>query len=501
MDHTTGAGGSGGTGATGPGSSGGDAAAADRAAGRAPRDLALPGALLIPGAVLAVAALAVWVYWVSRHPSMWLMVDLRIYKDAGNEAAHGSKLYSDYYSSAHLPFTYPPFAALLFSVIPSAIRFNTVQLAITVLGMLSLCGVTWLSWGKLGYRSSAGRIGATALTAAFALWTEPVQQTFWFGQINLILMAAIVADLCLPDRSRAKGILIGLAAGFKLTPGIFILYLLITRRFRAAATSVASFCVTIAGCFLIMPTESRQYWSGLFFDSSRIGVINFAGNQSLHGWIQRMLDGGSAVPAVWAVVALVVGAAGMALAAWQYRVGNELLSIFVAAVTGLLVSPISWSHHWVWIAVALVLAAEQAWRRRRVRDVALLVALFALFASWFETVPGSGSGLIPMGLIWRVPYNNNLEYTWHGFQVVQGDMYTYLGLLFLLCLGVSWGNAWRRSQGVVASSSNDGSAAVAEAGTSGGAEVETTTSSAATAIATDEIEPAPEIEAEPEARP
>jgi alpha-1,2-mannosyltransferase len=416
-----------------------------RSGSRPPREPVLPRALLIPGVVLAAASLAVWIVWVAHHPSMWLMLDLRIYREAGSAAAHGNGLYTDYYSSAHLPFTYPPFAALLFAGIPGSMSFRTVQLAITVCGMLSLGAVTWLSWGKLGYRSSAGRAGATALTMAFALWTEPVQQTFSFGQINLILMAAVVIDLCLPERSRGKGILIGLAAGFKLTPAIFIAYLFCTRRYRAGLTSIAAFCVSVAGCFLILPAESRQYWDGLFFDSSRVGSIDYVGDQSLHGWITRVFDGGSATQPVWLAAAAIVGVAGLLLATWQYRAGNELLSIFVTAVTGLLVSPISWSHHWVWIAVALVLAADQAWRRTRVRDVLLLVVLFALFASWFQRVDNSGSGLIPMGLIWRVPFNNNLEYTWHGIQLIQGDMYTYLGLLFLLCLGVNWGRTRRRT--------------------------------------------------------
>lgn len=384
-----------------------------------------------------------WILWIARHPAMSLMVDLRIYRSAGSEAAHGHRLYQDYYSSAKLPFTYPPFAALLFAAIPAAIRFRTVEFAVTVCGVLSLVAVAWLSWGRLGYRVSAGRIGATALIAAVALWTEPVQQTFWYGQVNLVLMAAIVADLSMPEHWRVKGILTGLAAGFKLTPAVFIAYLLLTGRYRAALSSLGAFGATVAGCFLIMPTESRQYWGGLFFQSNRVGGIQFAGDQSLHGWIQRTLDGGPAATPVWLAAAFMMGVAGLLLAAWQYRAGNELLSILVTAVTGLLVSPISWSHHWVWVLVALVPAAEQVWRRRRVRDAVLGLGLVALLAAYPEPVAGSGTGLVPMGLIWRVPYNNDREYTWHGIQLIQGNAYTYAGLLFLLCLAVQWGRERR----------------------------------------------------------
>jgi alpha-1,2-mannosyltransferase len=403
---------------------------------RPPAERELPRVLLIPGIVFAVLAFTVWIVWVVRHqPQMWSMLDLQIYQDGGREAAHGHNLYSDYYSWVHLPFTYPPFAALVFAAV-SFLSFSTLQVLMTALGVVSLLVVSWLSWGKLGYRASAGRVGATLLATAFALCTEPVQQTLSFGQVNLILMLVVFGDLCLPDRWRIKGVGIGLAAGFKLVPAVFIPYLFLTRQFRAGFTALGAFAASILGCFLIIPHESRQYWGGLFFNSSRVGTVSYVGNQSMHGLLFRMLRGDSLVQPAWMLAALIVCVAGLLLAAWQYRRGNELLSVLIAATTGLLASPISWSHHWVWITVALILAAEWAWRKGRLEHLLLPVGLFLLYAAWLQRQ--SDGTIIPAGLIWKVPNNNNLEYTWTGVQILQGDMYTYIALLFFICLAVNW---------------------------------------------------------------
>ena len=400
----------------------------------------LPRRLLVPGIVLASMAVAVWIYWIAGHTTaMWATLDLAIYQDGGREAAHGHNLYNDTYSWVHLPFTYPPFAALVFAAV-SDLAFGVLQVVMTSFSFLSLLTVCWLSWGKLGYRPSAGRAGATLLTASFALWTEPVQQTLSFGQVNLVLMVIVLLDLSIPDGHRLKGAGIGLAAGFKLVPAVFIPYLFLTRQTRAAYTSLAAFGATVAGTFLVIPHESWQYWDGTFFDSARVGTVDYVGNQSMHGWIYRMLRGDSLVQPVWLVAAVLVCGLGLLLAARQYKSGNELLSILTTALTGLLCSPISWSHHWVWITVALVLAAEWAWRSRRPVRALLPIALFLLYAAWLQQQfwMGIDEGLVPTGLIWRLPNNNNLEYTWRGFQVVQGDMYTYIGLIFMLCLVVHW---------------------------------------------------------------
>ncbi len=199
--------------------------------------------------------------------------------------SHDPYLYT--YPHHNLYFTYTPLAGGLFALL-SVMNVQVVNVLLEIASVASLVGVLWLTWGALGYQRSSRRLSATLCVAAVALWLEPVRQTLSFGQVNLVLMVIIVADLCLPDSRWWKGVGIGLAAGFKLTPLIFIPYLLLTRRYRAAAVAAGTFGLTIAGSLLLLPKASRHYWlDGLVLNSNRIGNVRYVGNQSLNGALLR----------------------------------------------------------------------------------------------------------------------------------------------------------------------------------------------------------------------
>jgi alpha-1,2-mannosyltransferase len=335
-------------------------------------------------------------------PRRMYMLDLRVYRWGAMIALHSGNLYGSHYGHYHLLFTYPPLAALAFAAL-AAIPLSVMTWSVTAASVLSLTLTMWLTWGALGYRRPAVRIGATLATAAVALWLQPVLQTIYFGQVNLVLMLLVVADLCLPDRSRLKGAGTGLAAGLKLTPLIFIPYLLLTRRIRAALVAAAVFAATIVVSLILLPGPSRQYWlGGLFLDARRTGNPAYVGNQSLMGLLARLLGSAAAARPYWLAVAVLAGAAGLLLAARADRRGQPMAGILICALTGLLVSPVSWAHHWVWMAPALAVAVAQAarlrgpaWRRLACwSGVAALAALFALLPQGL--VPGylvQGAGL------------------------------------------------------------------------------------------------------------
>jgi alpha-1,2-mannosyltransferase len=248
---------------------------------------------------------------------------------------------------------------------------------------------------------------------------EPVQRTLLFGQVNLLVMVVIMIDLCQPDDKLWKGFGVGLAVGFKLTPAIFILFLLLTRRFRAAAVAFGTFVLTVLVGYIILPIESGQYWGGLFLDSSRIGVA-YVGNQSLNGTLIRLFQGIAPAHPYWLIVAVLIGIVGVGLAAWVSLKGEELLGILTCALTGLLVSPISWSHHWVWVAPLMVLLIHLA-VTRHVAFGWLAVGLFALFSDW-------------LGIIWRVPRTGFQEFHWSGFEHIEGELYVIMGMSLLALL-------------------------------------------------------------------
>lgn len=405
--------------------------------------------VLVGGALAFGVALAAYAMTVLAHPNnMWVMSDLRVYRWGGLLARHSDSLYDK--TIGGFGFTYAPFAAVIFaglSVLPMA----ALRWLMTVAGAVSLVTSVGLAWRMLGHRRGPALLGATLLVAAAALWTEPVQKTLWFGQINLILMALVMADLRQDDRSRWKGIGIGIATAIKFTPGIFIAYLVLTRRFRAAAVSVAVVLLTIAVGFAALPHESGEFWGKrLFMAPGRVGPVDWVGDQSLNGMLVRLLGGENAARPYWLGAALVVGVCGLVLAARESRRGHELTAVVTCALTGLLISPISWSHHWVWIAPALVLIAHPMVRPLRRSWIWIVggLALEALFGAWIFAV--SRLPALPEGLIRTVPFGAHREQHWDGMQLLIGNLYVLTGLAALTALLVL--TAYRRSAGARPSS-------------------------------------------------
>ncbi len=400
----------------------------------------LSGRLLLAGLPVAVVSVALLAFVMRTERSvMWNMTDLRVYLWGGKLALTHPNVYHRKFEG-FLYFTYTPFALTLCMAL-SFVKLNVAKLLITVASVASVGLSAWLALGIAGYRRSAGRLGLALLVGAVALWLEPVQQTLWFGQVNAVLMAVVLADLALPRSSKLTGIGIGLAAGFKLVPGIFILYLLVTRQFRATAVAAGTFAVTVLYPFAVLPVPSRQYWlDGLFDNTSRIGSVSYVANQSLYGMITRMMRTvGPAMRPPWLVCAVVIGVTGLALAAWADRRGERLLAVATTAVTGLLVSPVSWSHHWVWVTVIGVALVDLV---LRYRSSAAFVATVASFMVWFAYPIKEGTRAVPEGLIWAMPNTHHREFHWRGLQLVVGNLYVFAGLAMLAAL--AWFLALRR---------------------------------------------------------
>jgi alpha-1,2-mannosyltransferase len=197
----------------------------------------------------------------------------------------------------------------------------------------------------------------------------------------------------------------------------------------------------------MLPTQSHKYWlGGLFFDSNRTGGNDYVANQSLYGVIVRMMHSPGGARPYWIATAIVIGSCGLALAAWAHRRGQELTAIVTCAVTGLLISPVSWDHHWVWIDPLLVAVLAPAWRYRSKVAWAGAFVLLALFFQ-YPIPPPQGGAVFPIGLIWTVPNKGNLEYTWTGLQVVTGNLYAICGLVILGTVAITLAVTRKRSRG------------------------------------------------------
>jgi alpha-1,2-mannosyltransferase len=322
--------------------------------------------------------------------------DLHVYRLGGDAVLHGGGLYQLRY--AGLPFTYPPFPAVVFAAL-AALPWVVAAALVTAGSAATLPLVLYLA---LRLPPASSRLDSTAAwrlalaVAAAAIWLEPVRTTLGYGQIDLFLAAGILYDLGLPPAARHKGAAIGLAAGLKLTPAIFVLYLLITRRYRAAVTAAAVFAATVAAGFAVLPGSSAHYWDVTFLNPRRVSPVQNDENQSLLGAMSRTLHTAN-VGHLWLSLALMVAATGLALAARAQRAGDEALGFSLCAVTGLLISPISWTHHWVIAVPALLLAAitvHRAWASHRLVGILGMTAIAALaVVGWVRLardVPASG---------------------------------------------------------------------------------------------------------------
>ena len=260
--------------------------------------------LLLAGAGAFAVALGGWVTYAIIHPKNYTLdpVDLAVYRSGGLIVRHVAPLYNPHlaaplydwvgYGKLHLPFTYTPFAAISFAPI-SLVPWLAAQKLSVAVNVIALLAALWFTLGGLGYRrDKMVRLGATLLGAGVVFWTEPVLRTMYLGQVNLVLMALIIWDLCQPDTQKSrwwKGFGTGVAAGIKLVPLIFIPYLLLARKFRQAAMACAGFAVTVLLGFVVLPADSVKWWfGGLFVQGGRTGFVGWAGNQSLEGIITRL---------------------------------------------------------------------------------------------------------------------------------------------------------------------------------------------------------------------
>ncbi len=337
------------------------------------------------GPAVAALALATYVAAYVHWPTLRMQVDLMVYRFAGERLLAGLDLYSTGMTGNHreLLFIYPPFAAICAA--PLAVLDSATAQWVWLLGAvaaLTYAVVRMLT--SMGMRFSAGLAGLAALLVGVVAWLEPIRLTAELGQINLVLLVLVVADLLGLKASKWAGIGIGLAAGIKLTPALFIVYLLVTRRIRAAAVATATFATTVALGFLVVPSDSVTYWlHGEFDDVNRISHDLLA-NTSLSGALLRLH-----LPVTTAhVTAMAVAAGALALAALAYRRGQEVLAIGIVGLASAAASPFSWSHHWVWFAPLVVHLSYRAYVAGSRSAAAAMWLLCALLGGWVVSTAG-----------------------------------------------------------------------------------------------------------------
>ena len=359
---------------------------------------------LVWAAAAFALALGAWVADIATHPIDLTLgwFDLNIYNHAGLITRHATDTLYSWHFRPGVQYLYTPFAALGFAA-GSLVPWAVLKWLMTGASLAAMIVTVWVTFGQLGWagrRRTAAVLGVSAL----ALWSEPVLRSLQVGQIELLLMALIAWDMCQPDGRRWKGVGVGVAAGIKLVPLIFIPYLLLAGKVRQAAVALGVFAATAVIGLVALPHDSVKWWlTGYFlhagnFEKTSLGSLL---NQSLLAMITRTPAGAGSVTSLWLLLAALFGCLGLGSAAVLARTGRLTAGWVTCAVTGVLISPISWDNHWVWIVPVGVLLVDAAVRARgwaRAGYVALIAALAAVFLDW----PTHWSGrlaFVPHGLV------------------------------------------------------------------------------------------------------
>ncbi len=351
------------------------------------------------------------------------MVDLKVYLEGAQHLTDGT-LYDFFSEPLHLPFTYPTFSAIIFTPMTwlpwTLLRMLWQAASFGAIGLIAYATLRLLGRaGPNALRPLDNLRGVVVTITALGLWLEPVRTTFNYGQINLFLCALLLAG-AVASKEWLAGASVGLAAGIKLTPAITGLYYLLQRRWSAVLWSVVFFAGTIGLGLLIVPSETIRFFTQLMFDPARTGPVWSAINQSLRGAIARLA--GADLTTLWLVAAAVAAVLGV-WAAWAcLRAGDRTAGFLAIQITGLLISPISWSHHWVWV-LPLLLWCLFGPRRRATSVRVLAVAWFVATCSYVVSL------LIAQQWI-------DQPASRPGWQSALGTVYPLLGVITLVLLGV-----------------------------------------------------------------
>ncbi|TCC35187.1 DUF2029 domain-containing protein [Kribbella sindirgiensis] len=353
------------------------------------------------------------------------MIDLRVYRMGGSVLLHGDSLYdAKLPGGSNLPFTYPPFAAI--AMVPlGAVPWGVALVVWTTISVLCTTALWRASLTKTFWSFVTQRKRTAVLIAltVLSLLLEPVWQTIQFGQINLLLTAMILLDLIRPNDARLRGFWLGVTIGVKLTPLPILALLVVTKQWRALRNAVLGLLATMAIGFAIVPHQSWRYWTDVILDANRVGGLAYTGNQSFNGFLHRIGDEASWVQPTWFVLSAVFGLAVLWLARKYWLADERVTAISVMALAVLYASPISWSHHWVWIiplGVSLIRGINRVW------GLNPAVVTGVLFY-----------GLFVLRSIWWVPFRDDRELDWTFWQSIPGNSHLIVGMIAFILLAIT----------------------------------------------------------------
>jgi alpha-1,2-mannosyltransferase len=344
-----------------------------------------------------------YVAWRLLHHAPY-RIDIDVYRMGGRAWVDNQPLYTGSTSfhtqgGIDLPFTYPPLAAVAFAPF-ALLTLPAASIVITALTLVLLVVSTVIVLTRLQvWADGPNTSGVTtepawlrrtwlalAIVAPAAVYLEPIRSNFEFGQINVVLMTLVLADCVTRRTPWPRGLLLGLAIALKLTPAVFLVFFVLRRDIRAVLTTMASFVLATLLAFALAAGDSWEYWTATVHDTDRIGTPTLNTNQNIAGMLARLGVTGGTHFVLWTLACFAV----LGVTVWAGRrvlrtaAGNPtdgpavVLTLICVALFGLVVSPVSWSHHWVWALPTVVATAVVGYRRRSAALAAVTAAGLAL---------------------------------------------------------------------------------------------------------------------------
>jgi alpha-1,2-mannosyltransferase len=350
-------------------------------------------------------------------------VDFSVYRAGGLAIAKGRDLYSLRVGADRLPFTYPPAAAAAFSVL-TLVPVGVGQVAFLTASFLGLYAVVRLSLRRYATGGSSSSTPMVLLVVLVVALSDSMRVNLELGQINVFIVLLVLGDFCDVFPRIPRGVMTGLAAALKLTPLFLIVYFVAVRRYRSALGATCTFLAVSAVAYVVAPAASTQYWfRGYFADASRAGGLQYISNQSINGVLVR-LTGSAAHAKVWWLSLALMTAGSILWLVGRVHARDPRLGESVAIAAILLLSPVSWVHHWI-LALPFIVTAFRLSANERHRRFLLGLTCALSAALWF-------------GIIWHVPTDGNAEYHHSVWQFLVGNSDVVLLLATLFVAAMPW---------------------------------------------------------------
>ncbi|MGP4094322.1 glycosyltransferase 87 family protein [Nonomuraea sp. KM90] len=371
-------------------------------------------------ALVVVAAVAPLVYGWLTNPDDQRLVDLDVYRTGGQMLLEGRPVY-DYVTPAPqlLPFTYPPIAAML-AVVLAKMSWLTAQWVWTAGIFVALAVTVWFSFRQVLEGETLRKYApwVFALLMVLCTYLMPIRDQVRFGQVDILLVALCVADCVARRPWWPRGFLIGLATAVKLTPGVFLIYLLVTRQWRTFFMAAFAAAVLTLLPFGVIPQDASDFWFSALLDPERLGANAATTNQSIRGMLIRLYMPDLLTSAIWVVIVAVVGWYGFRGARDAYKANDPLTAVALVGLMAVLLSPVAWIHHLAWVVVVLAAIVGDGRDTVRLRVAAVVWLYYVMTIPWWGVslkqadIPGvslvlgkivqNGFGLGALALVWML---------------------------------------------------------------------------------------------------